>query len=135
LFKRLLECLTGQRFERAGRQLIGKAFQEVLVGGGIHILVVDQLGATGLVEQLEIVLDVHAHLAGDLLFGWRPLQALLQGIDGILDLPAGLAQGPGGPVGAAQFVQHGDPYPLRGVGHELCSLVVFIAIDGVEQTD
>jgi hypothetical protein len=127
-----LEVARRQDVEGRLGVVVGEAFQEIVAVHVVQILVVHQLGAAGIAEQFEIGLDVQPiSSAISCSEGGRLCRCC--SVDGVLDLPPGAPHVARGPVGVAQFVQHGAAHPLGGVGLEMGALLVVEALHGIQQ--
>lgn len=105
------------------------------IGVGREILVMHDLHALRVVQQRLVFIQRQFQLLGDLGFGGRAHQALLELLDGLLDLARLGAHAARQPVLAAQLVQHGAADAGGGVGLELRVGGFLITTDSIEQAD
>ncbi|MDT4835352.1 hypothetical protein FQZ97_690130 [compost metagenome] len=105
------------------------------VGFGREIFVVDDLHALGVMQQGLVFAQRDVELLRDLGFGGGAHQALLQVLDGLLDLACLGPDAARQPVLAAQLVQHRATDTGRGVRLELGVGGFLVTADGIEQAD
>ena len=87
-----------------------------------HVFQVDQLRAAHLAQQFLVFGQGDAHLLGDLAFGRRAAELLLELVHGGLDLRCWRAVAAAHPVAAAQLVEHRAADALGREGLELHAL-------------
>jgi hypothetical protein len=99
----------------------------------VEVFVVDQLVATAFGQQRLILDQADLHVLRHFRFLRLAPQLLQQRLHGFLHLAGILADAARQPVAAAQFIQHGAPDALYGIGLELRAMGFLVAVDGVEQ--
>ena len=110
------------------------AVQKILVALPGKILQIDQLMTTRILERFLIIRQRHSQSICQLPLRRRSAMSMLKLIYRNLNAAKFPSKIPGQPVVLAQSIKHCPANTLRGVGFELGTETLLIAVDGVEQT-